>query len=163
VQEALKHYLAAVSVPGASDEAVATAQDAAASLQERLRLLGMFRQATEFAASAPNESLSICQALLNEVRHRQPLVPRAATRVLGPLQQAYCAASLSNRLPVECFAGRCDAAGTAPLRLGSPGHCCAAHRNITRSHASYSCAHTASHSFWGATGIAQCAAQVLLC
>lgn len=67
VQEALKHYMAAAAVRGASKEAVATAQDAAAALQERLRLLNMFRQASEFAAGAPNECLSICQSLLTEV------------------------------------------------------------------------------------------------
>lgn len=67
MQDALKQYVAAAAASGADKESAKVAQQACESSQERLRLLGMFRQACEVAENAPNDCLSICQALLTEV------------------------------------------------------------------------------------------------
>lgn len=69
LQEALKQYVAAAAASGAARE---EAQEACESCQERLRVLGMFRQACQLADSAPNDCLTLCQSLLAEVRSLHP-------------------------------------------------------------------------------------------
>jgi hypothetical protein len=66
----MKLYAAAAAAPGGgAADADQDAQEACEGAKERLRLLGMFRQACELAESSPNDCLCICQSLLSEVRH----------------------------------------------------------------------------------------------
>lgn len=67
MQEAQKQYGLLAAAAAASADAALDAQQLQASLQERMRLVALFKQAHAAAAADPNGCLDACQTLLAEV------------------------------------------------------------------------------------------------